>query len=72
VSQFNYPNTAATASRLLKRFGAACQVLHPGAAVYNPDTGTVEPTITTTASTAAIFAYAQKYVDGTLIKQGDQ
>src|SRR5690348_18097749 len=30
------------------------------------------PTTTNLATTAAVFAYDQKYIDGTLIKQGDQ
>lgn len=69
---FNYPNTAATATRLLQRFGAACTLKRTGAAAYDPATGTVEPTVTSLATTAAVFAYAQKYIDGTLILQGDQ
>lgn len=69
---FNYPKTAATATRLLQRFGAPAKIERQGAAAYNPETGQVEPTITTLATTAAVFAYAQKYIDGTLVLQGDQ
>lgn len=71
-SGFNYPNTAATATRLLKRFGAACTVKHPTGTAYDPATGTMTPTFASTGSTAAVFAYDQKYIDGTLIQQGDQ
>lgn len=69
---FDYPKTAATATRLLQRFGAAAQIQREGAAEYNPATGQVEPAITTLPTTAAVFAYAQKYIDGTLVLQGDQ
>lgn len=69
---FDYPKTAATATRLLKRFGAACTLKRTGPAEYDPATGTNAPTITSLATTAAVFAYAQKYIDGTLILQGDQ
>ena len=72
MSQFNYPATAATATRLLQRFGAACTIKHPTGTAYDPDTGTMTPTVTSTPSTAAVFDFAQKYVDGTLILQGDK
>lgn len=69
---FNYPATAATATRLLQRFGAACTIKHPTGSAYDPAIGTTVPTYTSAPSTAAVFAYAQKYIDGTLILQGDQ
>lgn len=69
---FNYPKTAATATRLLQRFGAACMLKRTGPAAYDPATGASAPTETSLATTAAVFAYAQKYIDGTLILQGDQ
>jgi hypothetical protein len=69
---FNYPATAATATRLLERFGAACTLKRPSGTAYDPATGASVPTYTDAATTAAVFAYAQKYIDGTLIKQGDQ
>ena len=72
MSQFNYPATAATATRLLQRFGAACTIKHPTGTAYDPDTGTMTPTYANTPSTAAVFDFAQKYIDGTLILQGDK
>lgn len=69
---FNYPGTAATATRLLQRFGAAATLKRQTAGAYNPATGTSTPTVASLATTAAVFAYAQKYVDGTLIREGDQ
>ena len=72
MTTFNYPATAATANRLLQRFGAAATVKHPTGTAYDPDTGTTVPTYASTATTAAVFDYAQKYIDGTLILQGDK
>lgn len=69
---FDYPATAATATRLLERFGAAATVRRVSGSAYDPDTGTTVPTYTDHATTAAVFAYDQKYIDGTLILQGDQ
>jgi len=72
MAGFNYPGIAATATRLLQRFGAACTVKRLTGSVYDPATSTNVPTYAETASTAAVFAYEQKYIDGTLIRQGDQ
>lgn len=69
---FNYPATAATATRLLQRFGAAATIKRHSGSAYDQATGTSTPTYTDHATTAAVFAYAQKYIDGTLIQQGDQ
>lgn len=69
---FDYAATAATATRLLQRFGAAATLRRLGASAYDPATGTDAPTYTDLATTAAVFAYDQKYIDGTLIRQGDQ
>ncbi len=72
MSQFNYAATAATATRLLERFGAACTLKRQTAGAYDPVLGYAPITTTSLATTAAVFAYAQKYIDGTLILQGDQ
>jgi hypothetical protein len=69
---FNYPNTAATATRLLQRFGAACAIKRRGPEVYDPATGATAPSYTSLPTTATVFAMPQKYIDGTLILQGDQ
>lgn len=73
MSQFNYAATAATATRLLQRFGASATLKRVTPGEYDPATGTT-PNATTTelATTAAVFAYDQKYIDGSLILQGDQ
>ena len=69
---FNYPATAATATRLLERFGAPATLKRQSGTAYDPATGTSTQTYTSYATTAAVFAYDQKYIDGTLIQQGDQ
>lgn len=73
MSGFNYPATAATATRLLKRFGAPAALIRAdGPPVYDPETGSTAPADVSTPTTAAVFAYDQKYIDGTLVKQGDK
>lgn len=72
MTAFNYPATAATATRLLERFGAAATLKRTTPGTYAPATGTTTPVVTSLSTTAAVFAYDQKYIDGTLIKQGDQ
>jgi len=72
MTAFNYSATAATATRLLARFGAACILHRYSAGAYNPATGASAPTYTDIVTTAAVFAYDQQYIDGTLIRQGDQ
>jgi hypothetical protein len=73
VTTFNYPSTAATATRLLKRFGAPAEVIRAdGPPVYDPETGSTAAGTTATPTTVAVFDFDQKYVDGTLVKQGDK
>lgn len=69
---FNYVRTAETATRLLQRFGAACTLKRRGDAAYDPSTGTTAPTVTSLATTAAVFDYDATHIDGTLIRQGDR
>lgn len=69
---FNYNATAATAIRLLTRFGAAATLKRQTAGAYNPTTGTSTPTVTELSTVAVVLDYPQKYVDGTIIKQGDK
>ena len=69
---FNYPATAATATSLLERFGAAATIKRQSGTAYDPATGTSTQTYTSYATTAAVFDYAQKYIDGTLVQQGDK
>ncbi|QLQ28519.1 MAG: hypothetical protein HZT39_09840 [Pseudoxanthomonas sp.] len=72
MTSFQYAAIAATATRLLQRFGASATLKRQTAGTYDPSTGTTPVTVTELATTAAVFAYDQKYIDGTLILQGDQ
>lgn len=72
MTTLDYTNTAATATRLLERFGAAATLKRQTAGAYDPSTGTSAVTTTSLSTTAAVFDYDQKYIDGTLIKQGDK
>lgn len=69
---FDYAATAATALRLLTRFGASATLKRTSAGTYDPSTGTSTETQTSLTTTACVFPYEQGYVDGTIIMQGDQ
>lgn len=69
---FDYAATAATATRLLQRFGASATLKRQAVGAYNPATGAAAVTPTSLTTTAAVFDYPQRYVDGTLVKQGDK
>lgn len=69
---FNYAATAATATRLLQRFGAAATIKRTTAGEYDPVLGYAPVVTTEHPTTAAVFAYPQSYIDGTNILQGDQ
>jgi hypothetical protein len=72
MTSFNYAATAATATRLLTRFGAPATIKREVAGTYDPATGTATVTETVFQTIAAVFAYDQKYINGTLILSGDQ
>lgn len=69
---FNYARTAATALRLLQRFGATATLTRPGVSGYDPETGAVTATPVVDGCTAAVFPYEDKHVDGSLILSTDQ
>ncbi len=69
---FDYNELASTASEMLVEFGKAATLKRIVTGAYDPSTGTAPVTTTSLNTNAAVFAYDQKYIDGTLIKQGDQ
>lgn len=69
---FNYHATAATAARLLQRFGASATLKRTTTGAYDPSLGYAPVTVTSHVTTAAVFAYPQGYIDGTNILHGDQ
>lgn len=68
---FNYPKTAATAKRLLDRFGQPVMLTRTTPGTYAPATGTATDTTATHTGIGAKLDYAQRDIDGTLIKVGD-
>lgn len=72
MTPFAYANTAATATRLLQRFGASCVLKRTATGEYDPATGQTPVTVTSLDTTAAVFDFDAKYIDGTMIKQGDK
>jgi hypothetical protein len=70
---YDYDKTAATASRLLARFGAPVTVTRETAGGYDSETGTTtDPTSQVWTPIGVKLDYSQKEIDGTLIKAGDQ
>jgi hypothetical protein len=69
---FDYANTAATALRLLTKFGAEATLTHNSDGTYDPDTGGVTETTATDTVQACVFPIADKLIDGTLIQAGDR
>ena len=69
MASFDYTRTRATAERLIARFGQTGTLRRTVS-----DSDPFNPTQTTTdySCTFAVLDYAQKDVDGTLIKQTDQ
>jgi hypothetical protein len=68
---FDYSKTAATADRMLARFGQAVTLTHVVPGTYSPG-GTVTNTSSTQSGTAAIIDWAARHIDGSLIKIGDR
>jgi len=69
---FNYSKAAATATKLLAKFGRTVTHTIRTTGSYDPATGAVTITETTQSATAALFDYGTKDIDGTLIQMGDK
>lgn len=67
-----YDRAAATALRLLTKYGQAVTVKTRTAGAYNTATGSAAVTETTQAGVGAIFDYGARDIDGTLIQDGDK
>lgn len=68
---FDYSKTAATADRLLVRFGQAVTLTHTEPGAYSPG-GTIATTTTTQSGTGAVTEWDSRQIDGALIKVGDR
>jgi len=69
---FDYDDAAATADELLAEFGQTCVLGSVADGEYDPEQSTAGPVSTAHEVTAALLAYPQKFVDGTLIRAGDK
>jgi hypothetical protein len=71
---FDYAKSAATALRLLTKFGQPVTLRKQTAGAYDPATGTATITTSDTAGNAAIleFSDGERYQAGTTIQEGDK
>lgn len=74
---FDYAKTAATADRLLKRFGAASSLKRRAEGAYDPNTGSSTVTETEQPCTAAVFDFdlrltGQMFAGQSVILAGDK
>ena len=68
----DYTKTAATAKKLLDKFGAACVFSRTTGAALDPATGTVSGgTVSTITGSGVRVDYAQSEIDGTVIQRSD-
>lgn len=70
---FNYNASAATAARLIQKFGTAVTMGRSVPGAYDPATGAPgTPTVTSQTVQAVVLDFPQSYIDGTLIRAGDR
>lgn len=69
---FDYDDIANTADEMLTEFGQGCILTAITDGAYDPATGEADTSPALQPVTAAIFAYPQRYIDGTLIRVGDK
>jgi hypothetical protein len=67
-----YTRSAATAKRLLTKYGQWSTLTEQTPGSYDPATASVSVTATGHTVIAAAFDFAAKDIDGTLIQQGDK
>lgn len=72
MATFDYFRPAATALRMLNRYGAPVTVRKPATGAYDPATGMVDSDPVDYPGTGAKFDYEQRDVDGTLVQEADQ
>lgn len=67
-----YDRAAATANRMLAKYGMEVTLHRVTTGAYDPATGSAPTTTADYIGTGAVFDYAQRDIDGSLIKSGDQ
>ncbi|MFG5778035.1 hypothetical protein ACFIQF_13255 [Comamonas sp. J-3] len=71
MTKFDYSRPAATATRLLDRFGQAGELSRTVEGGYDPMTGPVQTT-ETAACTVALLEFDNSQIDGELVLIGDR
>lgn len=71
MSTFNYARIAATALKMVNRFGAAVTITRRTQGAYNSTTSTYAVTESTEAAMGVVENYKPREIDGTLIQAGD-
>jgi hypothetical protein len=70
---FDYGASAATADRLIQKFGTSVSITRSVPGAYDPATGApAAPTVTSQTVRAVVLDFPQRYIDGTLIRVGDR
>lgn len=72
MAAFDYNRMAALSLRLLQRFGAVHTLTRLAPGSRDVEAGTTPTTPTTYSVTGAKFDYAQRDIDGTEVRTGDQ
>lgn len=72
MATFDYSRSAASAKRLLDRFGQPIVLLRQGAGAYDADTGTVTRSGQSHTGVGVLLNYEQRDIDGSVIQEGDQ
>lgn len=71
MSTYNYANIAATALRLIARFGQAVTITSRVQGTYNAATSAATVTETTQTTRGVLDQYKWREIDGSLVKAGD-
>lgn len=67
-----YGELSIDADEIIKEFGGTTTLTKPGTPTYDPSTGETTATPTVLPCAAVVFPYEDRFIDGTLILQGDQ
>lgn len=72
MAKFDYNRPAATAKRLLDRFGQAGAISRSTPGGYDPVTGPTDPVELQSPCTVALLEFDNRQIDGELIRIGDR
>ena len=72
MTKFDYNRPAATAKRLLDRFGQAGSISRSTPGGYDPETGPTAPVELQSLCIVALLEFDNRQIDGELVKIGDR